>query len=70
MALGDPARETMLGGQKVVPAKLVDAGFAFQYPELEGCLQRVTGEMDATPGRNMMGASTSCPAKLSPSHGG
>jgi len=70
MALGDLARETMLGGQKVVPAKLVDAGFAFQYPELEGCLQRVTGEMDATPGRNMMGASTSCPAKLSPSHGG
>ena len=43
LALGDLARETMLGGQKVMPKKLLDAGFEFREPELEPCLKRIVG---------------------------
>ncbi len=33
--LGDLARETMLGGQKILPKKLVEAGFQFDHIKLE-----------------------------------
>ncbi|MBO6860980.1 DUF1731 domain-containing protein, partial [Roseibium sp.] len=42
-ALGDMGRETMLAGQRVVPAKLVAAGFRFHHPELAPMLQAITG---------------------------
>jgi hypothetical protein len=42
-ALGDMGRETMLAGQRVVPAKLVAAGFRFRHPELGPMLQVITG---------------------------
>ncbi len=42
-ALGDMGRETMLAGQRVVPAKLVAAGFRFRHPELAPMLQAITG---------------------------
>ncbi|WP_417708782.1 TIGR01777 family oxidoreductase [Roseibium aggregatum] len=42
-ALGDMGRETMLAGQRVVPAKLVAAGFRFRHPELAPMLQVITG---------------------------
>ena len=48
LALGDLARETMLGGQKVVPEKLRAAGFEFREPILEPCLKRITGAVEAT----------------------
>ena len=41
--LGDLARETMLGGQKVIPKKLMDAGFKFNHVNLDDCLKVITG---------------------------
>lgn len=42
-ALGDMGRETMLGGQRVVPAKLEETGFVFRHPELAPMLFEITG---------------------------
>ncbi len=36
---GDMAREIMLQGQKVMPEKLQEIGFEFQYPDLESALR-------------------------------
>jgi uncharacterized protein (TIGR01777 family) len=50
--LGDMGRETMLAGQRVVPAKLVAAGFRFRHPELAPMLQVITGAKEgATRGK-------------------
>ncbi|HEX2095486.1 MAG TPA: TIGR01777 family oxidoreductase [Longimicrobiaceae bacterium] len=43
LALGQMAEETVLASQRVVPRKLLDAGFAFRHPELEGALRAVLG---------------------------
>ncbi|HUR36329.1 MAG TPA: TIGR01777 family oxidoreductase [Terriglobales bacterium] len=37
---GKMAQEAILASAKVVPAKLLSAGFAFQYPELENALRK------------------------------
>jgi len=49
--LGDMARETMLGGQRVVPAKLLRSGFDFRHPELAPMLKTITGARISGPGR-------------------
>lgn len=36
--LGDLARELFFGGQRVVPAKVLESGFAFRHPELREAL--------------------------------
>jgi len=41
--LGDMGRETMLGGQRVVPVKLLDAGFRFDHDTLGPMLEQITG---------------------------
>ena len=41
LVLGDFARELLLGGQRVVPAKAVNSGFAFEYPELGPALAQI-----------------------------
>ena len=38
LALGEFA-DSVLGGQKVLPAKLQAAGFSFEYPEIEAALR-------------------------------
>ncbi len=43
MVLGDMGRETMLEGQRVVPARLMDHGFVFRNPELAPMLRAITG---------------------------
>ncbi|MCS7235081.1 MAG: TIGR01777 family oxidoreductase [Armatimonadota bacterium] len=37
------AQEVLLSGQRAVPKRLREAGFRFDYPELEGALRRVLG---------------------------
>jgi uncharacterized protein (TIGR01777 family) len=41
--LGDMAKETMLGGQRVVPSALKGHGFTFNYNELPDTLKVITG---------------------------
>lgn len=42
--LGDLARETMLGGQKVVPEKILNAGFHFLHADIHSGLNAITGK--------------------------
>lgn len=41
--LGDLAHETMLSGQRVIPAKAQEAGFTFWHTDLNSALRRMTG---------------------------
>lgn len=43
LAFGEMADEMLLSSQYVVPKRLTDAGFEFQYPELEGALRKYVG---------------------------
>jgi uncharacterized protein len=43
LAYGKMAEDMLLQGQQVVPKKLLEAGFAFRYPELVGALEDVCG---------------------------
>ena len=42
-ALGDLGRETMLSGQRVIPARLLESGFVFQHNTLAPTLRQITG---------------------------
>lgn len=37
---GEMAEEALLTGQRALPARLIDAGFAFEYPEIDSALTR------------------------------
>jgi hypothetical protein len=41
---GEMAKELLLAGQRALPARLQDAGFAFAYPELDAALTRALAE--------------------------
>lgn len=41
LALGQFAEELLLGGQRVLPVKAAQSGFAFRYPELDGALAAI-----------------------------
>jgi len=41
LLLGEMAGELLLNGQRVLPQRLEQAGFAFQYPDIEGALGAV-----------------------------
>jgi uncharacterized protein len=41
LVFGEMAREALLGGQRVLPARLLDEGFAFRFPELDEALAHV-----------------------------
>lgn len=43
LVLGEFAREGLLASQCVVPRRLLDAGFAFRHPDLEGALRHALG---------------------------
>jgi uncharacterized protein (TIGR01777 family) len=40
---GDFAKELLLGGQRVLPQRVLASGFAFRYPELGSALQSILG---------------------------
>ncbi|MDM3870311.1 TIGR01777 family oxidoreductase [Porticoccus sp. W117] len=46
---GEMAEELLLTGQRVVPQKITDAGFHFQYPELAQALRNLLGKEDQSP---------------------
>ena len=43
LAFGEMADEMLLVSQKVMPKRLSQAGFQFQYPQLEGAIRRYIG---------------------------
>jgi uncharacterized protein (TIGR01777 family) len=47
LAFGEMADEMLLVSQRVEPKKLNNAGFEFQFPELQGALQRYLGSRTA-----------------------
>lgn len=49
LLFGEMGRETLLAGQRVHPAKLVDSGFPFRAPDLDEALARLLGRPRARP---------------------
>jgi uncharacterized protein (TIGR01777 family) len=43
LALGGFARESLLASQRALPQRLLDSGYRFQHPELEGALRHLLG---------------------------
>lgn len=43
LAFGEMADEMLLTSQRVIPKRLNDAGFEFEYPELEGAFRKYLG---------------------------
>lgn len=41
LAFGEMAEETLLASARVKPERLVQSGFSFSYPELEGALRHI-----------------------------
>jgi uncharacterized protein (TIGR01777 family) len=41
LAFGEMGEEMLLGGQRVVPERLTEAGFAFAHPDVRGALEHV-----------------------------
>jgi hypothetical protein len=39
-AFGEMGQELLLDGQRVLPARLLDAGFTFEYPDLDAAFER------------------------------
>jgi len=43
LLLGEMADEMLLGGAQVLPSRLLESGFTFRYPDLEGALRHLLG---------------------------
>ena len=43
LLMGEMAEELLLSGQRVVPKRLLEAGYEFQYPEAKSALQEILG---------------------------
>jgi uncharacterized protein len=44
LALGEMAEETLLASARVLPARLLQSGYEFRHPDLEGALRHVLGK--------------------------
>ena len=44
LMFGEMGEETLLSGQRVLPRRLLDAGFGFDFPELDGALRHELGK--------------------------
>ncbi|NSX54837.1 TIGR01777 family oxidoreductase [Parasulfitobacter algicola] len=54
--LGDLARETMLGSQRVLPKVLLENGFTFRHTQLGPMLRQITGAKDVVTAKNVTDA--------------
>ena len=68
LVLGEFSGE-LLGGQRVRPDRLLESGFEFQYPELEGALRHVLGR-PARAKRSAPARPPAGPRRTRPSPGG
>ena len=48
LALGEMANETLLTGQRVLPKRLLDAGFEFKYPDVKEALKAIKAQRRKT----------------------
>lgn len=53
---GDFAKELLLGGQRVLPAKALASGFVFRYPRLDKALRDILGDAQKRPGDTCLAA--------------
>jgi NAD dependent epimerase/dehydratase family enzyme len=44
---GEMADALMLSSTRVEPARLIESGYAFQFPELDGALRHLLGKASA-----------------------
>jgi NAD dependent epimerase/dehydratase family enzyme len=44
LMFGEMGEETLLAGQRVLPKRLLEAGFAFEYPDLAPALRHELGK--------------------------
>ncbi len=61
--LGDLARETMLGGQRAIPAVLLRHGYRFRHPHLAPMLAQITGSKMAQAPKRANRRDPSTPAR-------
>ena len=52
----EQTKEMLLSGQRVVPQKLLDLGFTYRHPELEGALETLYGDDNDLPSAADMGS--------------
>ncbi len=49
VALGRGRADMILGGQRVIPSKLIEAGFSFEFPDLQGALADIVSAHPVAP---------------------
>ena len=47
LVMGEMGEELLLASRRIQPAKLLEAGYTFRYPELEGALRHELGKVQA-----------------------
>ena len=48
LMLGEMAKELLLNGQNVIPKKVLDTGYIFEYPKLNDALIQILDRQDTT----------------------
>ncbi|MCP4687307.1 MAG: DUF1731 domain-containing protein, partial [Desulfobacterales bacterium] len=48
LAFGQMGEEVVLSGVRVAPTRLLETGFEFRHPELEGALRHMLGAWEAS----------------------
>jgi NAD dependent epimerase/dehydratase family enzyme len=47
LTMGEMGEEFILASRRIQPAKLLESGYTFRYPELEGALRHEMGKVQA-----------------------
>lgn len=54
LTLGEMGEEFILSSRRIQPAKLLAAGYQFQFPELEGALRHEMERLNEEPAKNVL----------------